>query len=738
MAGGESIEIRLLGNLHVRRADGSIVARTEWRTSKTVELLRLLALSAGDPVPVEALLDKLWPDVDEVKGRASLRTAASQIRRTLRSNCVDRQFDGLVLTDAWVDVSVFRQVATEARAAASAGEHANVVALAREAEALYVADFNDRHTDATWVAEVSGELAGTRRLLLCNAAASAVQLRWFRDAEDFAQRAVRADPCAERPHRLLMQAYAGLGETEQALRVFEHCRRVLADELGADPSPQTRAVHLQILGGHVDAPAGGGFFGREEELGELGEVLRGATTTVGVDLVLVVGPGGSGRDALLAKAAGDVPAGVRVVARSTLRLPSLEELTAVVGDGPALLVLPALAEVGSAEAEALMRDLATLGQQPLAVVAPVSPAVAATMSLVPIGSPVTVRSVAVRTLAEEDLSRLAEGILAGPVSLGLLQALRRESAGLCGRAVAVLHDWTARGQLVLTSQGLELLPSDFIPGAHDLECVARRALSAMEADDIELVPLVAALQAPVLPEPLAALLDPAGERDAAVIASRLDRLVDVGILRLGQHGYAFRHPVFRDAAESWVRPTMRSSIHRRIAESGLVGRAEQIHHWLCAGEPRKAAQAATLAAESVHASGDDDHAEHLLRRARRCTEPLVWDPPGRRAVLGEVAATAARLGLVDLTSEILAELADLGGAPEHAPSEPVRTATGDASPIVPISSHPRQHTAVEEVRVRNEAGWGARIEEYLAASLGNLHGMTLQITLVAEDLQRIS
>jgi hypothetical protein len=42
------------------------------------------------------------------------------------------------------------------------------------------------------------------------------------------------------------------------------------------------------------------------------------------------------------------------------------------------------------------------------------------------------------------------------------------------------------------------------------------------------------------------------------------------------------------------------------------------------------------------------------------------------------------------------------------------------------------------VRVRNEAGWGARIEEYLAASLGNLHGMTLQITLVAEDMQRIS
>jgi DNA-binding SARP family transcriptional activator len=40
-----------------------------------------------------------------------------------------------------------------------------------------------------------------------------------------------------------------------ALRVFETFRRHLAEELGADPSHQTRELHLRILQGFTDAGA---------------------------------------------------------------------------------------------------------------------------------------------------------------------------------------------------------------------------------------------------------------------------------------------------------------------------------------------------------------------------------------------------------------------------------------------------------------------------------------------------
>jgi len=44
-----------------------------------------------------------------------------------------------------------------------------------------------------------------------------------------------------------MQAHAAAGDPAEALRVYERCRRFLADELGAYPSPESEAVYLGLL-----------------------------------------------------------------------------------------------------------------------------------------------------------------------------------------------------------------------------------------------------------------------------------------------------------------------------------------------------------------------------------------------------------------------------------------------------------------------------------------------------------
>ena len=93
----ETIEIRLFGPMLVRRADGSVVQQAEWRTSKTMDLLRLLALNAGQAVTISSLLDKLWPEVEAERGRASLRTAASQLRKILRTDNLERRPGSMIL-----------------------------------------------------------------------------------------------------------------------------------------------------------------------------------------------------------------------------------------------------------------------------------------------------------------------------------------------------------------------------------------------------------------------------------------------------------------------------------------------------------------------------------------------------------------------------------------------------------------------------------------------------------------
>jgi SARP family transcriptional regulator, regulator of embCAB operon len=242
-----TIRIRMLGELEVHRSDGSRVEQREWRTGKTRDLLRLLALADGHPVRVTGLIEKLWPDVSESRGRNSLGTAASQIRRTLGEPCVARQSDALVLRNAWVDVSAFRALAHRAQLAARASASAEVVTNARAALALYTGDFHAHEDDSAWAVGERQMLRSLHVATLCDAALAAIDLGLLRESLDLAATAVRLDPTVEAAHRALMQAHAELGEIGMALRAFEECRVHLADELGTDPSPQTQELHLQIL-----------------------------------------------------------------------------------------------------------------------------------------------------------------------------------------------------------------------------------------------------------------------------------------------------------------------------------------------------------------------------------------------------------------------------------------------------------------------------------------------------------
>ena len=244
------LRVKVLGDLVVRRGDGTCVERSEWHTSKTMDLLRILALSNRRPVRLTSVTEQLWPDVSPDRARASLRTAASQVRRAVGAQCVVRQGDGIVLQGAWVDAAVFLRDARHVHTLARTGRHSRALDLTLAAERLYVGDFHARDDDSSWARAERDHLKQCRKAMLCQAAESAIELRDYRRAVTFAATAVRIDPTSEAGYRALMRSYAELGEIGSALRAFEGLRAHLADELGADPSNQTRALHLSLLRGN--------------------------------------------------------------------------------------------------------------------------------------------------------------------------------------------------------------------------------------------------------------------------------------------------------------------------------------------------------------------------------------------------------------------------------------------------------------------------------------------------------
>ncbi|MDP3767480.1 MAG: bacterial transcriptional activator domain-containing protein, partial [Dehalococcoidia bacterium] len=60
--------------------------------------------------------------------------------------------------------------------------------------------------------------------------------------------ALALDTYRERSHRLLMRAHAAAGNPAQGVRAYHDLRELLASRLGTDPSRETEAVYLELLG----------------------------------------------------------------------------------------------------------------------------------------------------------------------------------------------------------------------------------------------------------------------------------------------------------------------------------------------------------------------------------------------------------------------------------------------------------------------------------------------------------
>jgi hypothetical protein len=428
----------------------------------------------------------------------------------------------------------------------------------------------------------------------------------MRDAVDYASRLLEVDPVSERASRSLMLGYAGMGEVHPALREYERCREVLAEELGVDPSPQTRAVHLQVLRPAPPARPTSVLVGRRSEVAWLDAVLVEASTgrEQGRPCVVVLGGRtGSGRKRLARS----------VLKRAGLPLDEVSSgqalLDAARSTEHALLWQPDLTtDLGTLE-RLLTEPAAVVGSGLVVVRAPARGEDPAWDRLV-VGE--DVRSLELEPLLHDDVERLASHLLGGPVTLGLVEALYAETDGLPGGIMTTARRWSTAGRLVATGAGLALAPADDGDDQSGRRALTR-ALPRLDGDALEALLLAAVLDQPVTPSLLGSLLSEDAGPGRIRATAALEQLVDLALLRTSPAGSVWRHPRLRDAVHGWMRPAVRRRLHRRVAEQAPIPSAGRISHWLEAGERELACVAALEAAGECSARGDHAGARtHLL------------------------------------------------------------------------------------------------------------------------------
>jgi predicted ATPase/DNA-binding SARP family transcriptional activator len=287
------MRIGVLGTLTVTADDGAPVAV---RGPRPRALLVLLALNANRVVGTDAIVAAQYGDDPPAGAGAAVQAHVSRLRKS-----VDVAFDGtgyrLALDPDDVDAPRFERLAAQGRGLLAAGAHEKAAAVLREAAGLWrgpaLVDLPHGAAQAARLDEL--RLGALEDLvdaeLALPAGTSVADLRTL----------VAANPLRERLRGQLMRALHAAGRRAEAIAEFEDTRRLLADELGADPSAQLAATHLAILRAERPVRAGlpaqlTSFVGRADELARLA-ALREAR------LVTVLGPGGTGKTRLAVEAA---------------------------------------------------------------------------------------------------------------------------------------------------------------------------------------------------------------------------------------------------------------------------------------------------------------------------------------------------------------------------------------------------------------------------------------------------
>ena len=249
-----SVRVSLTESVSIE-ARGAVVDEQRFPGRQGRLVFAYLLSEQGRPVPRGELAETLWGDEPPATWEKALSVLVSKLRALLTecgldgSRSLTSAFGCYQLTlpaGTWIDVVAADEAASAAELALAAGDLEHARAEGSIAESLARRTFLPGE-DGRWIEDKRADLRETLvRALDCLAEAHRLAGD-PRAAVRAAAELVELEPYRERGYRLLMEAQSAAGNDAEALRVYERCRRLLADELGTYPSRETEAIYRELL-----------------------------------------------------------------------------------------------------------------------------------------------------------------------------------------------------------------------------------------------------------------------------------------------------------------------------------------------------------------------------------------------------------------------------------------------------------------------------------------------------------
>jgi DNA-binding SARP family transcriptional activator/TolB-like protein len=231
------IELRLFGAVSLTDSDGREILPVLAQPKRLGLLAHLAVTSSRGFQRRDTLRALFWAEQDDVHARRALNRAVYFLRGALGEQAIISRGDeelGVAPEQFWCDVPAFED-------ALARGQHEGALAL-YQGELLPGFFVDDGAEFERWLDTERSRLRGKAAAAASTLAARSESLGRHEEAVRWARRALEHAPDAENALRKLIESLDHAGDRLGALREYERFASYAAEELSAEPSPETKAV----------------------------------------------------------------------------------------------------------------------------------------------------------------------------------------------------------------------------------------------------------------------------------------------------------------------------------------------------------------------------------------------------------------------------------------------------------------------------------------------------------------
>lgn len=247
------IWIRTFGRLRVYIDYRELTAK-DWSYPKVQSLLRFLLLQ-HQSIPLDAVLERIWPHLPSDRARQNFSVALHHLRSTLEPHRTKHHDSNLIIyknrqvrfnhAQVLVDRNLFIQLSREKSATDPAGERYR--ALNEAMVSLYAGQLFEDEPYQDWCMRERERLEEMYLMAREELARLSLEEGDPMTALNHCEAILDRDPLREVAHIILMKAYMSLGHRTRAVNHYHQLTQLLADELGMAPASAIQQLYKEIL-----------------------------------------------------------------------------------------------------------------------------------------------------------------------------------------------------------------------------------------------------------------------------------------------------------------------------------------------------------------------------------------------------------------------------------------------------------------------------------------------------------